>query len=164
MQNLARRKLLGGTETWWVECEPGWLGYSRCLLNMSYYMVMVQEDGPCCIWAVIQFCISRWFSSPSDLDTWDSVYMKCVSEDDDQLVHISKHRTGWQQGRNQEVLRGHKKGCIPEPLSQDSPNLRIFDNWTDNHHSKIGGQSSVLRQETLLIIIQGLSLWCSKIW
>lgn len=43
-------------------------------------------------------------------------------------------------------------------LSQDTNDLSIFDSQRENHHSETGGQSSVMRQETLLIIIQGLSL------
>lgn len=70
--------------------------------------------------------------SPSILDTQDSVYIKCATEDADQRVCISHHRIGRQQDRNKETLKGQQKGDILDAitkLSQNSPDLRICDNW-----------------------------------
>lgn len=70
--------------------------------------------------------------SPSDLDTQGSVYIKYATEDADQRVCISHHRIGQQQDRNKEALKGQQKGNILEAitkLSQNSPDLRVCDNW-----------------------------------
>lgn len=73
-----------------------------------------------------------------------------------QLVHIFNHRTGCQQVRNKEELKGQEEGHTLQAitkLSQDSPAGRIFENQVANHHSETGGQISVLREDTVLILI-----------
>lgn len=57
--------------------------------------------------------------------------------------------------------KGQEKGHVLEAISkqsQDPLDGRIFDNQIANHHSETGGQSSVVRQETVLIILWGFSL------
>lgn len=60
-------------------------------------------------------------------------------EDAGQLFHISNHRTACQQVRNKEEVKGQEEGHTLQDitkLSQDSIDVRIFDNQVANHHSE----------------------------
>lgn len=86
---------------------------------------MAQEEGPgvsgSALWA-------QGFSSPSDLDTGGSVNRSCVSEDADWLVHVSS--TGWLTAREKPGGTDRpQRATHQQPVSQDSPWLRISDSW-----------------------------------